>query len=72
MQDSGHDPTRIEDGSYRADVLRGGTVEPFWYYVIRRNDSNEVIHIANFEYYEQALKAARTALDRMAREAAAG
>ena len=72
MQDSGHDPTRIEEGRYRADVVGGGTVETFWYYVIRRNDSNEVIQIATFEYSEQALNAARMALARMAREAAAG
>jgi len=71
MQDPSHNPTRIEDGKYRADVLRGGTVEPFWYYVVRRTDSNEVIHLAKFESYEQALNAARTALARITRQVAA-
>lgn len=65
MQDSSHNPTHIEHGSYRADVLRGGTIEGFWYYAIRRKDSNEIIHLAKFDSYEQAMEAARNVLARM-------
>ena len=62
MQDSGHNPTRIEDGSYRADVLRGGKVEPFWYYVIQRKESNGIIDLVKFKTYEQAIARAREVL----------
>jgi hypothetical protein len=65
MQDFSLRPSRVEDGNYRADVLRGGTVDPFWYYVIRRMDSNEAISIAKYETYEKTLEAAREALARM-------
>lgn len=69
MQDFSLGPTRIEDGNYRADVLRGGTVEPFWYYVIRRMDSNQAIAIAKYESYEKTLEAAKEALARINRKA---
>jgi hypothetical protein len=64
MHDSSHDPF-IESGRYRAEVLRGGTIERFWYYVIRRKDSNEVLDLAKFESCEEAMEAARKALARM-------
>jgi hypothetical protein len=54
MQDPSHDPMRIENGKYQADVQRGGTVEPFWYYLIRRKDSNEIINIGKFENSERS------------------
>lgn len=71
MQDSSHDPTRIEIGKYQADVLRAGTVEPFWYYLIRRKDSNEIINIGKFETRKEAMEAAQKILARMNPSAAA-
>lgn len=65
MQDPNHDRARIESGKYQADVQRGGTKEPFWYYVIRRKGSNEVIHIGKFETRKEAMEAAQQVLDRM-------
>ena len=64
MHDSSHDPV-IESGKYRAEVLRGGTREPFWYYVIRRKDSNQILDLAKFESREEAMQAARAELARM-------
>ena len=72
MQDLSANPTRIAIGNYRADVLQGGTVERFWYYVIQRKDSNKIIDLAKFESYEQAMEAARKILDEMNRKAATG
>lgn len=71
MQDYSPNPARIEAGKYQADVLRGGTIERFWYYIIRRKDSSEIIHLAKYESYEQALEAAREALARINLETAA-
>ena len=71
MQDFSHNPTHIENGSYRADVLRGGTIDPFWYYVIRRKDSLEITYIAKFDNYEQAMEAARETLAKMNAKATA-
>jgi hypothetical protein len=71
MKDLTHDPSRIESGKYQADVQRGGNVEPFWYYIIRRKDSNEIIHLAKFETHDEAMEAARRVLARMNPSAAA-
>jgi len=62
MQDPSHDPARIESGKYQADVQRAGTKEPFWYYIIRQKDSNEVIHIGKFETRKEAIEAAQKVL----------
>lgn len=58
-------PCRIERGNYLADVLQAGDAEPFWYYVIQRKCSNEVIDLVKFDTYEQALKAATQVLVKM-------
>ena len=71
MQGTGHNPARIEAGKYRAEVLRGGTLEPFWYYIIQRKDSNEILDLAKFASYEQAVEAARRTLAQMNSEAEA-
>lgn len=71
MQDLNNSPARIEVGSYQADILRGGTIEKFWYYVIRRKDSNEIIDLAKFEDREQAMEAARQVLARVSEQSAA-
>jgi hypothetical protein len=71
MQNPGHDPAHIERGDYQADVQRGGTVEPFWYYIIRRKDSNQIINIEKFKNRKQAIEAAQDVLARMNPSAAA-
>ena len=58
-------PCRIERSSYLADVLQAGDAEPFWYYVIQRKGSNEVIDLVKFDTYEQALEAATQMLVKM-------
>ena len=58
-------PSRIERGRYVAEVLQGGSKEPFWYYLIRRKDSNEIIDLVKFESYEQAMEMAQKALARL-------
>jgi len=64
-------PSRVEPNNYVAEVLQAGTTETFWYYTIRRKNSNEILGIAKFETYDQALTAAREALARLNRAAAA-
>lgn len=66
MVDSNHSiPCRIERGSYLVDVLQAGIEEPFWYYVIQRKESDQIIDLVKFNNYEQALEAATEMLARM-------
>ena len=63
----------IERGSYVVEILEGNnSAELFWYYVIQRKGSNEVIDLVKFESPEQAIEGARAALERLNRAAAAG
>jgi len=55
-------PHRIERGNYIADVLHHTSPEPFWYYVIQRKGSNEVIDVVKFDTYEQAMAASKEVL----------
>ena len=73
MPDSDHPmPSRIERGNYLAEVLQGsGTAEHFWYYVVRRKGSNEIIDMAKFATYEKAVESARQVLATLNRAASA-
>jgi len=49
LSDSNHpEPTHIDLGSYTADVLHHTSAEPFWYYVVQRKESSEVIDLVRF------------------------
>jgi len=66
LPDSSHpEPTRIERGNYTADVLHHTNAEPFWYYVIQRKNSKEVIDLVKFNSYEGAIARAREVLARL-------
>jgi hypothetical protein len=68
LPDSNHsEPSHIERGNYTADVLHHTSAEPFWYYVIQRKASNEIIDLVKFNTYEQAIASARAALAKLAR-----
>jgi len=56
---------RIENGDYIAEVLHGNRPEPFWYYVVRRKSSGEVLDLIRFEKYEDAVAGARKAITEM-------
>ena len=66
MQYSNDGPARIEQGKYQADVLHHTSdTDQFWYYIIQRRGSNEVIDLVKANTYENAMQAARQALARM-------
>lgn len=66
-------PFRIERGNYLAEVLQGsGTAEHFWYYVVQRKDSDEIIDMVKFSTYEEAMESARQVLATLNRAAPAG
>jgi len=70
LPDSSHpEPTRIERGNYTADVLHHTNAEPFWYYVIQRKNSNEVIDLVKFNTYEGAIARAQEVLVRLSQPA---
>ena len=60
---------RIERGEYIAEVLSGNGPEPFWYYVVQRRGSSEILDLVKFEKYEDAHQEARQALARLHRAA---
>jgi hypothetical protein len=63
---------RVECGEYLAEVLQGNnTSEPFWYYVLQRKGSSEILELAKYNTFEAAVEAANRALGRMQRAAAA-
>lgn len=64
-------PCRIERGNYLVDVLQAGIAKPFWYYVIQRRGSDQIIDLVKFDNYEQALEAATEMLARMNQAVAA-
>ena len=66
-----NDSPRIESSDYVAEVLQGNSPEPFWYYVLQRKGSSEILDLMKFRDYEDAIKAARQAVARMSRAAAA-
>ncbi|HVH87373.1 MAG TPA: hypothetical protein VM912_11655 [Terriglobales bacterium] len=71
MPDS-NQPSRIECGNYSIKVLQGsGTAEQFWYYIVQRKGSNEIIDLVKFDSYEKAMEAARQVLVSMNRAAPA-
>ncbi|HJW98867.1 MAG TPA: hypothetical protein VJ453_01845 [Terriglobales bacterium] len=54
-------------------MLRHTTpTEQFWYYVVQRKASNEVIDLVKFDSYEQAMEAAQQVLAKMHRAIAGG
>jgi hypothetical protein len=68
MPDSNQQPLRIEQGNYLADVLRHTSdTHQFWYYLIQRKGSNEIIDLVKADNYEEAVQAATQALRRMQR-----
>lgn len=74
MPDSSDDPqrTRIERGTYTAEVLQGNNAsEQFWYYVLQRKDSPEILDLAKYNTFDEAIEGARQAVARMQRAAAA-
>ena len=64
-KNSSDSPSRIERGNYLAEVLQGSSTEPFWYYVIHRKGSNEIIDLMKFDSRDHAMEAARLVLDRI-------
>jgi len=66
-----NDSHRVEGSDYVAEVLQGNSPEPFWYYVLQRKGSSEILDLMKFKDYEDAIKAARQAVARMSRAAAA-
>jgi len=70
LPNSSHpEPTHIERGNYTADVLHHTSVESFWYYVIRRKNSNAVIDLVKFNTYEGAIARAQEVLARLSQPA---
>jgi hypothetical protein len=68
QDDPNRQPTRMEQGNYLADVLRHTSdTEQFWYYLIQRRGSNEILDLVKSANYEEAMEAARQALARMQR-----
>jgi|SRR5215469_2142957 len=69
-----HDPerTHIQQGDYTAEVLQGNNVaEPFWYYVLQRKDSPEILDLAKYNTFDEAIEGAKLAVGRMQQAAAA-
>lgn len=65
-------PSRMERGNYLVEVLQGSdTAEQFWYYVVQRKGSNEIIDLVKFDTYEEAMESARQVLATMNRPASA-
>ena len=65
-------PIRLERGNYLIDVLQGNnTSDSFWYYVLQRIGSSEILDLAKFDTHEQAVEAARGALEKVSRAASA-
>jgi len=63
------EPTHIERGNYTADVLHHTSAQSFWYYVIRRKNSNAVIDLVKFNTYEGAIARAQEVLARLSQPA---
>ena len=59
------EPTRLERGNYIADVLHHTSVESFWYYIIQRRGSREVIDLVKCDSYEQAIAASQQVLEKL-------
>ena len=71
MPDSNR-PSRIERGNYSVEVLQGSdSPEQFWYYIVQRKGSNEIIDLVKFDTYEEAMESARQVLATMNRAAPA-
>ena len=65
--------TRLERGDYFADVLEGNDgKEPFWYYILQRKGSNQIIDLMKFDAQEAAFQAAGKALASFGRPPTAG
>ena len=55
-------------GNYLVEVLQGSdTAEHFWYYVVQRKGSNEIIDLVKFNTYAEAMESARQVLATMNR-----
>ena len=65
--------TRLEHGDHFADVLEGNNgTEPFWYYILQRKGSNQIIDLMKFDTQEAAFQAAGKALASFSRPATPG
>jgi len=74
VPDSTNNPerTQIEGLDHIAEVLQGNNAaEPFWYYVLQRKDSPEILDLAKYDSFEQAIEGAKRAVAAMHRAAAA-
>ena len=60
-------PSRIESGKYVAEILQGDNPQPFWYYMIQRKGSNQIVDLMKFGSKRQAIEAAQFVLDRLNR-----
>jgi hypothetical protein len=68
----GSPPRIITHGNYVAEILWGSnTTERFWYYVLRRKDSPEMLDLQKYSTLEAAIEGAKAAIGRMHRAAAA-
>lgn len=64
--------SRMERGNYLVEVLQGsGTADSFWYYVVQRKGSDEIIDLVKFDTYEEAIESARKILATMNRATSA-
>ena len=73
MPESSNNPkrTRIERNEYTADILQGNNAsEQFWYYVLQRKDSSEILDLAKYDTFAEAIEGAKQAVARMQRAAA--
>ena len=60
--------TRLERGDHIADVLEGNNgAERFWYYIIQRKGSSQIIDLVKFDTQEAAFQAVGKALDSFSR-----
>ena len=54
---------RVERGEYITEVLQGNNgAEPFWYYVLQRKDSSDILHLAKYDSFDEAIEAAKCVL----------
>ena len=63
LSDSKDQKSRIESGDYIADIMQGSGSEPFWYYILQHNNSNQILDIQKFDTQEQAVQAAHRVLN---------
>jgi hypothetical protein len=59
-------PITIQRGEFVAEVLPGGNGDPsgFWYFMVRREGSQDILDIARYETRDAAVVGAGRALDK--------